>query len=38
MITNINEKSKKSRYCWGIGLYVDYHKAPERSLYGFYTS
>ncbi len=28
MITNIIEKIKKSRYCWGIEVYVDLSQGP----------
>ncbi len=31
MITNIIEKSKKSRYRWGIGVYVDLSQGPWKA-------
>ncbi len=35
MITNIIEKSKSHDIVGALGYKLTYHKAPERSLYGF---
>ncbi len=32
MITNIIEKSKTSRYCWDIGVYVDLSQGPWKVI------
>ncbi len=38
MIANIIEKSKNHDVVGALGYILTYYKAPERSLYGLYTS